>query len=840
MTLNTLDIHGISFRIEKNVVSYSYNPGSIWDIITKEESLDTNTLDENVYLILDRDNVDSNAFGHWVLESCVFVKYYSELKNIYPNLKVVLKDKRDFKILFLKYLGLEDTDIIYTLETVNPSHIEFHTAPLVGNRDRCELPQQFNTCIFPPFFHLSMIEPLPLWHSSLIKDFMALFHKEPVEKTIPIVFLPRQTKENFACNERSYPTEDIQKYILDLDPLNVILNTDSISDLNEQIRILQKAKIVVLTDGSPAFINQLFTIRSKVVVLGKSFLYAIHSKRDTITQALLNESSIKYGNQLVYSDSLSLDDVKEVLHNKKMRLLMNTHDYHITIDSAIKLTESYDKSVLFHCYWNGTLNEKHLYSVKSCYYFNVYKNKHKIILWLDNNSPNEYNTEIEKYAEIRHFNLNNERKGTFLEFDNNYMPEEYNLGMSFYSDYIRYLILYKYGGCYFDLDCLFLRSFDPVFYNFENEICVYTWEKQPYPNGAIFISLEPYSEKMKANINFIKHRRMGWSFQLAGLTFDLPLDMLVLPCSWFDGSWLEDNPYNIHFHDIFKATDKKYDLKTFFTGAFCYHWHNDWDLPVDDTSIFKQLTDEINSKLDLTRSIHFCSFGNIPKYSIVINQLLDEARLSGYFNTVKGYNQNDIPEEYQEFMRLNGRGCGFWIWKPIILLDMMEKTQPGDIIIYADAACSISTTENARSKFKEWIHDVESHSTHRLSFQMNHLPAEDWTKADLFEVMGCQDDMYRKTGQHSATIQLYKNTKENIEFIKEYLRIMSLDTFHYITDEPSFIPNADTFKDYRHDQSVLSLLFKKHGSSSRPDHWADPIDYSYPILTERRKLHLIW
>jgi hypothetical protein len=153
-----------------------------------------------------------------------------------------------------------------------------------------------------------------------------------------------------------------------------------------------------------------------------------------------------------------------------MKLLINTTDYNDTIKMAQEIDGNYDKSVIFHCYWNGTLNEKHYNSILSCYYFNVYNNKHKIIVWLENNAPNKYNDEISKYAEIRQFSLDYEKKETFLE---NYKPSY--TGITYYADFIRSLLLYKYGGIWFDLDCLFLRSFDPLFSKFENDICVYQW-----------------------------------------------------------------------------------------------------------------------------------------------------------------------------------------------------------------------------------------------------------------------------------------------------------------------------------------------------------------------------
>ena len=276
-----------------------------------------------------------------------------------------------------------------------------------------------------------------------------------------------------------------------------------------------------------------------------------------------------------------------------MKLLTNEVNY----DSTIKLANidgEYNKPVIFHCYWNGILNEKHLISIKSCYYFNIHNNNHKnhkIILWIENTNTNSYFEEIKKYAEIKCFSLQNEKKETFLE---NY---NYNFGdIIYYSDFIRTLLLYNYGGCYFDLDILFLRNFEPLFYNYENEICVYQWEHQNYPNNAIYISLEIKSEKMKKNIEFIINRNRGFGFSKASLTYDLPLELLVLPCSWFDGDWIE-NSYNIGCDMIFKNTDKTYNFDNFFKGSFCYHWHNKWNIEVQSNSIIKQLSNIIDKNI---------------------------------------------------------------------------------------------------------------------------------------------------------------------------------------------------------------------------------------------------
>jgi hypothetical protein len=231
--------------------------------------------------------------------------------------------------------------------------------------------------------------------------------------------------------------------------------------------------------------------------------------------------------------------------------------------------------------------------------------------------------------------------------------------------------------------------------------------------------------------------------------------------------------------------------------------------------------------------IRFCTFGNIPQYQKSIDLILEEAKNSGYFNTANIFTQKDLPEDYIKFSALESRGFGYWIWKPYIIGQMMKHYPDNDIIIYADAGCGIFTNDNAKNIFNKWISDIMTHNTHRIGFQMHGLPEYEWTKRDLFDYMDCFNiDQIKNSGQYSASIQIYINTKENREFIDEMIRISKIDNYHYMTDDISRTPNASGFREHRHDQSIYSLMLKKHGCVSYASHW----DRSeYPISTIRRK-----
>lgn len=253
----------------------------------------------------------------------------------------------------------------------------------------------------------------------------------------------------------------------------------------------------------------------------------------------------------------------------------------------------YLNPVTFHAFWNGALNEKHFISIKSCYHFNIKKySNRKIILWVENNTETKWNSEIEKYAEIRVFDLDSEVKNSPLVDKNYYYKRE----LSFYSDLVRYTLLYKYGGCWFDLDVFFLKDFSPIFSTYSSECIVYQWERQNYPNGAIYISLSPQHETLKGMIEFIIKRNKGWGFQEANLTYDIPVDLLVLPCSWFDPSWVADNLKSCD--SFFKESNDIVTFDTFFADSFCFHWHNRWSSNIHIKSpcsqLFKFIEDDEN------------------------------------------------------------------------------------------------------------------------------------------------------------------------------------------------------------------------------------------------------
>jgi hypothetical protein len=210
---------------------------------------------------------------------------------------------------------------------------------------------------------------------------------------------------------------------------------------------------------------------------------------------------------------------------------------------------------------------------------------------------------------------------------------------------------------------------------------------------------------------------------------------------------------------------------------------------------------------------HMVTFGSVPSYEGTLKRIEQEARATGYFASVKPYTQNMLPElgAHSEFIARSRRGYGYWIWKPLVLLRRMAEIPEGDLILYADAGCSFYATPAARAAWDMWVQKVQEDPSGRLAFCLTHME-ETWTKGGVLERFGVRSGPAAKSVQNLATISLWVNTAANRAFIKEWFDICVENGYVNVSDAPMSVPNASSFRDHRHDQSIYSLMIKRDGA----------------------------
>ena len=211
--------------------------------------------DISYYFVIDL--MYSDAFGHWVYESAIYLPIFKKLKEMYSNIKVVLKERKDFKSLFLNFFNISPSEVIY-IENMSATNVCFFPSPISSLNDNIYFTENYK---------------------QILNRFIQLFHNYKTEKKVlyDCIVLPRQSKENYINNNRYYNFLPIYTFLKNTHMTYNMLHTDEVTDLVFQIQTLRSAPNIILTGGSPFLVNNMFCINSKIAIL------------DTIT---LNQANI--------------------------------------------------------------------------------------------------------------------------------------------------------------------------------------------------------------------------------------------------------------------------------------------------------------------------------------------------------------------------------------------------------------------------------------------------------------------------------------------------------------------------------------------------------------------
>jgi hypothetical protein len=237
--------------------------------------------------------------------------------------------------------------------------------------------------------------------------------------------------------------------------------------------------------------------------------------------------------------------------------------------------------------------------------------------------------------------------------------------------------------------------------------------------------------------------------------------------------------------------------------------------------------------------IYFISFGTLDNYKESIERIKKEAEEMNFFDKIKVYTQFDFDAEYtnrhNNFFNTHKRGFGYWIWKSYVVLKTLNEMQEGDILIYADAGCTLNNNLIARNKLDTYIQLCKTLPEGNIAFQMSYIEKE-WTKMDVFITLDANKPGIMNSGQLVGGVFILKKCKRVMNLIHEWYTISQ--NYQLISDFPSVIQNHANFRDHRHDQSLFSVLRKKRGTIIIQDE-VDFDDYNdskcklYPIVAAR-------
>lgn len=236
----------------------------------------------------------------------------------------------------------------------------------------------------------------------------------------------------------------------------------------------------------------------------------------------------------------------------------------------------------------------------------------------------------------------------------------------------------------------------------------------------------------------------------------------------------------------------------------------DWDKIVDDfryKNWFKKITStELQQSSTKT---HFITYGN-ENFKNSKVRICKEANLFGVFDSIRSYGPEDLDqsfvEKFKDVLKLK-RGSGYWIWKWNIIEKKMKEIDDGDFLVYLDAGSTVNY--NGKQRFMDYLKLLENSEYGFLSFQLPHSEKK-WTTKQIFDYFDIDiDSEIAISGQLLATVLIIKKNLHSVKIISECLKCIEYDQL-LVTDYYS--KQESYFEENRHDQSILSVVRKIHGS----------------------------
>jgi hypothetical protein len=252
-----------------------------------------------VFLIVDVELEYGSSYGHWVMEFAVFFREWQDILLRYPNTRIVIGQKRDFKLRMFDLYGISEDRIVLA----------------------ADLPSR-NYCIFFPFvsindYAINRYFFLELWdnhvkHTKCLSGltdgviYYTHFQSTPLDSIlpevapIPLLVMPRGTKENLKYNDRFYAGFEPLVSFAESHGGRAVYS-DNVTDLRVEFRAIASARIIVVCEGSAYFANGAYATNAIIIVVGKAI---IESQIDIpAIQVLQDYITISRNNSVIFVSS---------------------------------------------------------------------------------------------------------------------------------------------------------------------------------------------------------------------------------------------------------------------------------------------------------------------------------------------------------------------------------------------------------------------------------------------------------------------------------------------------------------------------------------------------------
>ena len=193
---------------------------------------------------------------------------------------------------------------------------------------------------------------------------------------------------------------------------------------------------------------------------------------------------------------------------------------------------------------------------------------------------------------------------------------------------------------------------------------------------------------------------------------------------------------------------------------------------------------------------YFVSYGDAC-YKESLERIGREAEGLHLFDEVVLYTDDSLPEPFAGYTRKYRRGGGYWLWKPWVVWHTLEQMQEGDMLVYADAGCSLFPHPDWEKYFRCLV-DKDA------VFFVAEGKNKRWCKRMVFEAFTPKCRLWKYAHQIQATFFLVKKTQDNEAIRRWYEAALRHPELFVDVCKEEIGGELPAFREHRHDQSVLT------------------------------------
>jgi hypothetical protein len=229
------------------------------------------------------DSAGEFALAHWIYETFIFIPILIELNmRITSPIKIMTKNPKKYVKSMLRFFGIKN-EVVGKIDNYN------------------------NYCYFPKVYSMNTSQHIETdeYYNLYLNLYISYIQRNvPSIESINLVFLPRNTIDNYEPNDRIIAnTDKIKEIVIEND--GTVLDTYALNNIKYQFAIINNADILILDYGSSVFLNCIFLKNKKIYIID-NLNQAQQHHRFSINNFLYNKITSNNDVRIITSGDLSI------------------------------------------------------------------------------------------------------------------------------------------------------------------------------------------------------------------------------------------------------------------------------------------------------------------------------------------------------------------------------------------------------------------------------------------------------------------------------------------------------------------------------------------------------